>query len=95
MTDHVNRNSITVSATATSATNAYGSNGNAVWVYNSGEVAVHVKSGASTVAATTSDNVIPAGQARTLIRDPNDTHLAIRTASSTATVYFHSTTKEG
>lgn len=94
MADHVNKNSITVAATTTSAANAYGVNGegNGVWVYNSGSVAVHVKSGASTVAAATTDNVIPAGQARTFQRDPNDTHLAIRTASSTATVYFHGTT---
>lgn len=94
MVDHVNKNSITVAATETSAANAYGVNGegNGVWVYNAGNVAVHVKSGGSTVAATTTDNVIPAGQARTLRRDPNDTHLAIRTASGTATVYFHGTT---
>lgn len=94
MTDHVNKPSVTVSASTTSAANAYGVNGagNGVWIYNSGSVAVHVKSGGSSVEATTADNVIPAGQARTLQRDPNDTHLAIRTASSTATVYFHGTT---
>ena len=94
MVDHVNSPSVTVSATTSSSANAYGKdqNGSAVWVYNASAVAVHVKSGDSTVAATTSDNVIPAGQARTLKRNPNDTHLAVRTASSTGTVYFHSTT---
>ena len=95
MTDHVNAKSTTVSATATSAASPYLGKGNAVWIYNSGTVAIHVASGSSTVTATTADNVIPPGRDRTLIRDGTDTHLAIRTASSTATVYFHSTTKQG
>lgn len=93
MVDHVNTPAVTVSASTASSANAYGASagGNGVWIYNSGSHAVHVKSGASGVAATTSDNVIPAGEARTLKKNPSDTHLAIRTASGTVTVYFHGT----
>jgi hypothetical protein len=94
MVDHINRKAATVAADTTSARTAYDVEAgacNAVWVHNSGSVALHVKSGDSTVDATTDDNVIPPASSRTLMRDPQDTHLAMRTASSTATAWFHST----
>lgn len=86
---HVNSPTASISGTTSSARTAYPvGTGSRVSVYNSGSVAVFVKSGDVTVAATTTNMFVPAGQALTFERNPNDTYLATITASSTATVYF-------
>lgn len=87
---HVNQPSASISASTSSARTAYpaDSRKNGVRVYNAGSVAVFVKSGDSSVAATTAGQPVLPGQDREFIRDPKDTHLAAITASSTATVYF-------
>lgn len=89
MTVHVNEPSASISVTTTSARTAYpAGNRNAVMVYNTGTVPVFLRSGSSSVAATTSGNFVPAASYRLLEKNPNDTHLAAITASGTATVYF-------
>ena len=91
MVSHVNSPSASISVTTSSARTAYpaSNNANGVCVYNTGSVPIFIKSGDATVVATTSDNFVPAGQFRVLVRDPKDTHLAAITASSTATAYFN------
>ena len=90
---HINSKSASISGSTTTARAAYPApnNNNGVRVYNAGSVGVFLKSGGSTVEATTSDNFLGAGETEIFERDPNDTHLAAITASSTATVYFSST----
>ncbi len=86
----INTPTVSISATTSSARSAY-SNGSyaEVLIYNTGTVPVFVQSGDSTVAATTSSTVVPAGTNAIYLRNPNDTHLAAITASGTATVYFN------
>lgn len=88
MPSHANQGSATISGTTTSARAAYPTEGNAVRVHNMGAVAIFVKSGDSTVVATSSSQFVPPTTTVELIRNPADTHLAAITASSTATVYF-------
>ena len=90
MPSHANQASATISATTSSARTAYPnpSNFNGVGVYNSGTVVVFVKSGDSSVAATTSDQFVAPGEAVEFKRNSQDTHLAAITGSGTATVYF-------
>jgi hypothetical protein len=88
---HVNTPSASISGTTSSARTAYPvtpSTGG-VRIYNSGAVAVFVKSGDSSVAAATTDQFVGPGQTVLFARNPRDTHLAAITASSTATVYFN------
>lgn len=88
--NHVNQASASISATTSSARAAYPANANknGVRALNAGTVAAFIKSGDSTVDATTSGQFLAPGEAVTFVRDPKDTHLAAITASSTATVYF-------
>lgn len=87
---HANQPSASISASTSNARTAYPANANqnGVRVYNAGSVPVFVKSGGSSVAATTSDQFVAPGATVIFARDPNDTYLAAITASSTATVYF-------
>lgn len=86
---NVNSPSASISGSTSSARTAYPTGaGSRVTVYNSGSVAVFVKSGDVTVTAAATNQFVPAGQMRVFERNPNDTHLAAITASSTATVYF-------
>jgi hypothetical protein len=86
---------VTISASATSGVGQLNGSGQAVEIQNAGGTAVFVKLGnAATVAAAATDYPILAGQSKVLSRDPmNQTHLAVVTASGTATVY--ATTGEG
>jgi len=92
MASHINTPSASISATTSSARAAYPLNNGmgVVRVYNSGTVAVFLKSGASDVAATTSGQFLGAGETYSFTRNPKDTHLAAITASGSATVYFSS-----
>ncbi len=90
MPAHANQGSATIPGTTTSARAAYPTEGNAVRVLNVGSVVTFVKSGDSSVVATSSDQPILPNSEVELFRNPSDTHLAAITASSTATVYFSS-----
>lgn len=95
MVSHVNAPSASISATTSTARTAYpAGNSGGVCVYNTGSVPVFVKSGSSTVEATTGGNFVPAGEFRIFERNPNDTHLAAITVSSTSTVYFNNQNPE-
>lgn len=93
MTTPINLKSDSIGATTSTGNKAYPNIGGApgriaAYLYNAGSVPVFVKSGSSTVQATTTDTFIPPGQTRLLLKDPNDTHIAAITASSTATLYY-------
>jgi len=90
MVAHVNTKSASISVSTSSARTAYpAGNRNGVTVYNAGAVPVFVKSGSSSVVATTTDQFVPAGYFRTFEKNPTDTHLAAIAASDTSTVYFN------
>jgi len=81
---------VTLSGTTTSSNAAIsaGLSNSIVAVRNSGAVTVFVKFGNdNTVAATTSDTAISAGETVYLAKGQEQDYVAVRTASSTATVY--------
>lgn len=89
MVAHINAPSGKISVTTSSARAAYpAGEAGGVCVYNAGEVPVFVKSGNSSVVATTGGNFIPAGKSRVLAKSPLDSHLSAITESGTAVLYF-------
>ena len=90
MPTEINIPSASISASTSSARAAFpaGHSKNAVYIHNTGSVPIFVKSGDSTVTATTSDSFVVGGTARLFYCNPLHTHIAAITASSTATVYF-------
>lgn len=79
---------LTLSGTTTSSNAAFVGIGVSVEIQNSGAVTIFIKLGASTVTATSADYPLLAGQSKMLSRDPaTQTHIAVITASGTATVY--------
>jgi hypothetical protein len=84
-----NATTATISGSTSSARTAYpAGNNNGVRVYNAGTVPVFIRSGDSTVAATTAGQFVPPASTVIFEKLSTDTHLAAITASSTATVYF-------
>lgn len=84
---HINAPETAISATTTSARAAYGVAGTRfLSIINLSATDFYVKSGNSTIEATTSDTLIPAYSGQwTFEKDLADTHLAFITAAGTAT----------
>lgn len=77
---------VAVSASTSSARTALENISPFVWVVNDGTVVVFVSFGDSSITAAATDMPIPAGQGL-LLRRKGGTHIAVLTASGTATVY--------
>jgi len=90
MTSHINSSSASISVSTLSARTAYPQNHGqgVIRVYNAGSVPVFLRSGNSSVTATTSSQFLGAGETYSFVRNPSDTNLAAITASGTSTVYF-------
>lgn len=83
-----------ISASTSSARTAYPAvnDNKCLWrVYNPTTAVAFVRSGDSSVAATTTDRMIGAGSTIVIIRDPVDTNLAAILSASTGTIYFEPT----
>lgn len=79
----VNSVTVSLSVTDTSSRVAYGDKRQNALVQNAGSAIAFVRSGSSTVTATTSHLPVLPGAIMTLTRDPEDTHLAAISASET------------
>lgn len=78
---------ISVSASTTSARTALSGFTGYYWVVNIGAVLTYVRFGDSSVVATAADTPIPPNTGLLLGGDPQSTHVAALTASSTAVAY--------
>jgi sugar (pentulose or hexulose) kinase len=84
--------SVSASATTSSGSTAVAlpAAGINISALNEGTVPVSFKFGTSTVTAATTDTPVEPGISRGFTRKPTDTHVAVITASGTATVIFTS-----
>jgi len=74
---HVNTPELPISVTTTTQAVAYLQQGKDMWLKNLGTSHCYVKSGDSTVTATTSDTCILAGAVIPYQKQNNDTHIAV------------------
>lgn len=90
MVDNIKATSVSIAATtvAGGVQGAYVDDGQYVRVYNSGSAVVFVNSGDDSVTAASSNQPIGAGEARVLMKDTNDSHMAALSSSSTQTIYL-------
>ena len=90
MTGQLNTPSGQISASTTSARAAFtgGARTNMVYIYNGLAAHVHVRSGDSTVVATSADAFIPATTGKVFLKDTSHTHIAVLASSGTGTVLF-------
>ena len=80
-------NTATLSGTTTSSSGTVPKETNSMRIVNTGAVAIFVKTGNGSATATTNDIPLAAGADVLLYKDPTHDTVAVRTASSTATVY--------
>ncbi len=85
----INDDSVTISASTTSARQAYvQGNTSYIRVLNASSAVAFLRSGNSSVTATTSHAFLNAGKEAIFRKPPNDTHLAAILSTGTGNVYF-------
>lgn len=87
---YINANTVSLAVTSTTGSVAYGVSSDFVRIVNLGSTTAYIRSGDSTVTATTSHLAIAGGAIEVFRRDWKDTHFAAITSSGTTTLSISS-----